>query len=131
MDGVAFARFHEPFVRILEQRHHEAIALVPVAILGQHQRLIDQPGKQLEHAPLFHRLAAAHTFCGLQCPASREHRQATEQELLRVRQQVVTPIDRRKQRLVPRQRGPAAAGQQIQAIVQTIRDLLDRQHLHT
>jgi hypothetical protein len=43
---------------------------------------------------------------------------------LRLREQLVTPIERRKQRLVPRQRRSRAAGQQAKAIVQARGDLL-------
>ena len=44
-------------------------------------------------------------------------------------QQVVAPVDQRAQRLLARQRGAAAAGQQPEAVVQPRGDLLRRKHL--
>ena len=43
----------------------------------------------------------------------------------RLVEQVVAPVDRRPQRLLARQRGPAAAGQQAEAVVEAGGDLLD------
>ena len=45
-------------------------------------------------------------------------------------QEVVAPVDQRAQRLLARQRGAVAAGQQPEAIVQALGDLLDRQRAH-
>ena len=48
-------------------------------------------------------------------------------DALRVRQQIVTPIHRRAQRLMTRHRGATAARQQIETIIQPRRDFLRRQ----
>src|SRR5437762_11555778 len=60
-------------------------------------------------------------------PASGKHSQAAEETLLVGRQLVVAPLDRRLKRLVPWQRGPAAAGEQSKAIVQPGADLTHRE----
>ena len=56
-----------------------------------------------------------------------EHREAPEQAPLVVVEQVVAPVERRAQRLLARQRGAAAAGEQAEAVVEPRGDLLDRQ----
>ena len=44
-----------------------------------------------------------------------------EQDLLVLLQQVVRPVDQRAQRLLARQRGAAAAGQELEAVVAAAR----------
>ena len=48
-----------------------------------------------------------------------------QQAPLRLGQQLVAPVQRRAQRLMPRQRGAPAAGKQCEAIVEAPGDLLD------
>ena len=67
---------------------------------------------------------------GLQCPATGKDGETTEQDSLRLGQQVKAPVDGCPQRLLAGQRRPVAAGQQPKAVVQAGGDLLDRQHVH-
>ena len=97
------------------------------ALVHLHQRLVDQPRQQVEHRVRGEAVARADRLGGLQRPAAGEDRQPPQQRPLRLGQQVVAPVERRPQRLLARQRGPAAAGQQPEAVVQPPGDLLDRQ----
>ena len=60
-----------------------------------------------------------------------EHRQAAEQRLLRLREQVVAPVERRAQRLLARLRRPAASRQEAEPIVEPLRDLVDAERART
>ncbi len=73
------------------------------------------------------RVARAHGLRRLEGRSPGEHGQAAEDRPLRLGQQVVAPVDRRPQRLVPGDGGPAAAGQQAEPVVEAGRDLLDRE----
>ena len=59
----------------------------------------------------------------VQPPAKTDSRPSSA--ALRRGQQVVAPIDQSAQRLLARQGGAAAAGEQAKAVVQPRRDLLD------
>ena len=59
---------------------------------------------------------------GIERRAADEHRQQSEHPALRLGQQVVAPVERGLERLLAGQRRPAAADQEVEAIVQTIGD---------
>ena len=60
--------------------------------------------------------------------AGGEDGQATQQQALRLRQQLIAPVERRAQRPMPRDCSAAPAGQQREAIAQAGGHLLDPQH---
>ena len=57
--------------------------------------------------------------------------QPREQQLVVLRQQVVGPVDERTQRLLPLEQHPAAAGQQLVAILEPCVDVGDRERAHS
>ena len=63
-----------------------------------------------------------------QAKPAGEHRQLAEGTLLRGGQQVIAPVDRRPQRLVPRIGGRPPVGQEPELVRQVRLDLLHRQH---
>ena len=98
--------------------------------LDYDQRPVDEVAQQVEHIvpvdPVVGRRSsfiARHFLGRLQRPATAEDRQPAEQPALRLRQQVVAPVDRRPQRLLAGQGRAAAAGQQTKAVVQPLGDL--------
>ena len=64
---------------------------------------------------------------GGECPTADKDRQAAQQHPLQLRQQIVAPVERRPQRLLAQRGGPAATGQQSEALIQAPNDLVDRQ----
>jgi hypothetical protein len=61
----------------------------------------------------------------LQAERAGEDRETTQQDAFKLVQQLVTPVERRPQRLVPRRGRPPSAGQQTEAIVETGGESLD------
>ena len=59
-----------------------------------------------------------------------EHAESAQQRAFGRVEQLVAPVDRRSQRLQPRQRAALAAGQQAEAVGQPGGDVLDRQDAH-
>ena len=112
---------------VLVHRFQQTVAdLTRVLCLDVHQRLVHQLREIVQHLPLFQRLPGADRLRRGELPASRKERQPAQQHPLRLAQQLVTPLDRRPQGLLPRQRRPAAAGEQAKPIVQTLCDLVHR-----
>ena len=84
----------------------------------RHQRLVDQARQQVQDVPGARpSRRRAHLLGRLERPAAGEHRQAGEQALLG-RRQVVAPVHRRPQRLVAREGGAAAPGQEAEPVVE-------------
>jgi hypothetical protein len=63
-----------------------------------------------------HVAGAAHRLDVFQREPAREHAQPRQQRPLGRGQQVVAPLDRGAQRLVARERSPAAAGEQAESV---------------
>src|SRR5205823_14013692 len=111
----------------------EPVAHLAVVLLDQHERLVDQAGEQLEDLvrtkdqgprtkdgwvdlPFVIRLSSfvvsADRLGGLQAPATGDDGKPPQQRSLLVGEQIVAPIDGGAERLLPRQGGAAAAGEE-------------------
>jgi hypothetical protein len=119
---------HSKSVRgVLSQSLQHAVPKAAIWLdLGVDQRLVDQLPE-----PIQRRAFGVNGFDGIKRPAATEDRQMLEQRSLVVVQQVVAPVDERSQRAVPGHRGAAAARQEIEALVQPLRDLLHRHGAQT
>ena len=76
------------------------------------ERLVGQRAEQPHHRVGLQALVRAYRFGSLRCRAASEHGEPAGQRSFGVGEQLPAPPYDRDQRLVPRQRGPAAAGQQ-------------------
>jgi hypothetical protein len=74
-----------------------------------------------------HVAVAAHRLNVFKREPPGEHAQPRQQRLLGRRQQAVTPLDRRAQRLVAGQRSPAAPGEEAEPVAEAIVNLLGAQ----
>ncbi len=125
--GLRLSRLDQALLSVLAHGLEQTVAGIRAALaLHHHQRLVDQAREQVHDLELVRRLAR-HPGRRFQRPPTREHREPPEQTLLLGRELVVAPLDRRPQGLVPRHRGPAAAGQQAEAIIQPGSDLIQRE----
>ena len=128
-DGIRLARFGKVLQRVLANRLEQMEALA-VGVRGD-QRFLHQVGEQLEHGNrLLDFAAAANRFGRLERPAAGEHRQAPQQGALGRGQEFVAPLDGGAQRLLPRHRRRIAAGEQAEAVVEALGDLLHRERAH-
>ena len=94
--------------------HPEPLAGVP------DEALVDERLENVE-------VGGAHLLGCLECAATLEDRQTSEQLLFLLAEQVVRPLDRCAQRLLPRVL-VAAALQQVEAVRQPFEDLRGREH---
>ncbi len=94
------------------------------------ERLVDQPREQVDDLATRDGAAGAHLLGGLQREAAREDGQAAEEHALLAGEQVVAPLDGGAQGLLAGARRAAAAGEDVEAVAQSRRDLVERQRRH-
>jgi hypothetical protein len=109
----------------------QAIAGDALGFLLDDERFVDQRRDEMQG--LGGRLAFrdAHRLDVVESESAGKHAQPPQQDTVLRRQQVVAPVDGRPQRLMARQSGPAAGGQEPEAIGQTIEDLLRGEDSHS
>ena len=122
------ASFQELLQRVLADCLKALKVRLACRLLDEHQRLVGQAGEQLQNIVRGDVTTCADGFGGVQRTPACEDRHAAKQRTFRLAQQVVTPVDEGAQRLLPRQSRPAAAGQQVEAVVQAGSDLFRGQH---
>ena len=106
---------------------------LPIArrvLVDHHQRLVDERGQQIENIVRRQRVGATNCLGGLDVESADEDAEAFEQPLLGLLQQIVRPRDQRAQRLLALQQYATAAGQQLEAILQPLVDVVDGQRAH-
>jgi hypothetical protein len=113
---IGLAGLVQPFARILADRLEHPVAL----LCETEQAFLDQRLQPFD-------VGAADFLGGFQ-GATREDREGAEYTLLFLGEQVVAPVDRRAQRLLPRV-GVAATPEQVEALREALEDLSRRQRL--
>ena len=93
-------------------------------VLGLNQRLVNQGGEQPGYLAVPYRRAGAHLLRGTQRPSSGEDSKPTEQCLLRLAEQLMAPVNRGPERLMPGGRADGAA-QQREPVIEAVGDLPD------
>ena len=108
---IGIAGVDEALFAVLANRFQQPVPRLG-AVVGDDERTRHQAREQLEHLVAVDRITRAHRFGGLERAPSREHRQAAQQPLLGLAQQVVGPVDRGAERLVALARDPPATRQE-------------------
>jgi hypothetical protein len=127
--GILLAGGDKMLVSVLAHDLQQAVARAPGA-LERNQRLVHEVREQVHHV-VFDRLRVrGDGLDGLQGAAAAEHREPAQQHALRRREQRVAPVERRAQRLLVRQRGLVAFGEEPHAVVQPRGDVVDRERAH-
>jgi hypothetical protein len=129
-NGVQLSRSSEQRLGVLADRLQQPVACPPVLLVDLNQGRVHQSGKQAEHIPRRNSPARADDLRGLQAPATDEHRQPSEDDLLRWREQPVTPVERGLHRLLATRRCPTAADQQPECVIQPLQNLVDPERTH-
>ena len=115
---------------VLAQGLQEPVARRRAEGLGDDERLVDQPGDEVEDLRGLDRPAGADGLGPFEREAAGEDGQAAEEGALGRGEQGVGPVDERPERLVAGQGRPAAAGEEAEAVVQARGDLLHAEHAH-
>ena len=122
-----FARaFVKPGLRVLPHRFQQAEAMAALAVLELHHAFASQRCEGIQHRPFIEAFARTNSLSSLEREAACEHGKARVERLFVLREQGMAPVDRRAQRLVATGRVRVAAGQETEAMIQPIKDLLDR-----
>jgi len=94
------------------------------------ERLVDQAREEVDDLAARDGSARTHVLRRLEREAAGEDRQAPEEHALLAGEQVVAPLDGGAQRLLARARRAAAGGEDVEAVAQPRRDLVQRQRCH-
>ena len=112
----------EPRACVDADRLEQAVAIAAVAVFDRDERLLDEPREHVGDLARVEVVARAHVLDRLELEAAREDRQAPEQRPLVGLEQLVAPLERRGQRLLPRRRRMAPAAQEAEAVVEARAD---------
>ena len=129
-DGAVLAARHQSFERVLPDRLHHRQTGLAVGMLAQlQQALVDQRFDAVDDVDTQILFRVGHGLGGLERAAADEDRQAAEQPLFGLAEQVVAPGNRRAQRLLTRRQIPRAAGQDLETALQPPQHRRRRQRL--
>ncbi len=105
----------------LEQREPD----LPEGRVGDDERLVDEAGQHVGDVRRLDVAPGADRLGRVERAAAGEHGQTIEHALLVLEEQVVAPLDHGAERLLARQRGADAAGQQPEPVVEPRGELSD------
>jgi len=109
---------------ILPGGFEQPVAAIVFAVFHDHERFVDQVRQKVEDVGSSDAFSRASRLRRLQREAPGKHRQPPEGRFFGLGQRLETPIQSTLQRLMPRQGGAAAPGEQAKLVVQAGGDLL-------
>ena len=127
---LGLAGFFESFAGILTDGLQQSVAHGSALMLADHQRFVDQRREQVEYGARRNGVAGGHHLGGFEGPSAGERRQAAQHGPLVLRQERVTPVHRRSQRLLPGHGSSRARREQTEPIAQPRGNLLDAKNPH-
>src|SRR5207253_6985087 len=131
-DRAKLAGITEALQRVLADRFQETEPhLLRTLIVDKHQGFIEELLQQSKDVICLDAVAACNLLRCSQRPSSAEDGEPTQEHSLRIRQELIAPVERRAKGLVPARRRSTPANQQLEAIVETGRKLLRAQQLQT
>ena len=121
----------EALPRVLTDALEQPVAhRAVIAGVGDDQRLVDEMTQRVDDVQLVQVVPGQHRLRGLQVTAAGEYRQTVQRLLLGQVEQVVGPVDRAPQCLVPLERGTAPTGQELEPLIESSDEILRRQRTH-
>src|SRR6266851_3425656 len=124
---VDLTRIMEPLESIFLHRLVEPEARPHVGADSIDQRLFDQAGEEVDDCFSCLLGGGADRFHGFQIEVSHENAELSEQRLFVRRKQVIAPVDRCAECLLPRDPGPTSTYEQVETVLQTRDDLFNPQ----
>jgi hypothetical protein len=106
------ARLLQAFLAVFAQGFRQPVPGRALAVGGDQDRLIGQRGQQLQHLFSGQPVIRADTLGRIELKPAGEHGQPGPQQPLGLAAQLITPLDRGPQCLLPDRLGTAAPGQQ-------------------
>ena len=116
------SRLRQPLAGVHADGLEEPVAAPRGALLDRHERLLGEPRERIRRHLRVEAVAGAHLLDGVELEPAGEYGQPPEEHRFVGLEQVVAPLQRRRQRLLPRRRGVAAVAQDPEAVVEPLRD---------
>ncbi len=117
---VDLARLLEPLTGVGTDGLEHAVTRGARRVVRDHERLGDQPRARVEHVPGLHPRDRAHGRARFGVVPAGEHAEPLEQRALQGIEHLVGPLDGAPQRLVAFRSAAPAAGEQVEALVETL-----------
>ena len=130
-DLFEFAALHEFLERVGSRRLEQPIPRRCAAEIRHDERLRNQVRGAVDEIRAGDLVNCRYCTRRPQCEAAGEDRQAPQDHAFGLREQVIAPVKRCPQRLVPRQRRAAATRQQVETISEAGRELFDPERIRT
>src|SRR5438128_10191877 len=128
IDGLDLPARRESLSAVLSDGLEQVVAdRLTRAKLTHNQRLAYELPQQVKYRVGFDAAAGTHLLSGVHPEAACEHRQPTEQVLLSLSQQRITPVQGSPHRLLARGCHTGSSGEQAQRIADAFRNLRYRQ----
>src|SRR5262245_11740509 len=124
-----FVELGESLDRVRACRFQQSIARW-VACFDLDKRVVDKRAQCIDHTPRTCGEVGGNRLRQLEVESTDEHAEEAKDELLLLGEQPIAPVDGAEQRLMSRCRGSRAAGQQLQALVETALQTVDSQQAH-
>lgn len=115
----------EPLPAVLPDRVEQPVPCLAIPLLPDQHGLLHQPGDQVDDLGLADAVAGADLLGRLQGEAVAEHAGTLPEQPLLRGAQVVAPVDQRAQRPLAGRRGARSRGEQPEAVVQPLQQLLN------
>jgi hypothetical protein len=127
-EQLPLAHLMQPLAGILAHRLEQLVAGRATLAVDAHERLFDQAAEQLEDRAGSERLTAAYLLGGLEAEAAGEDGEPPEQHALVGAEQLVAPVERGRERPLPRKRRAAARAEHAERVAQPLQYLFRREH---
>ena len=124
-------RRFQPLLRILADRLEKPVARLSGAVVGDDERLVDQLAEDVEHVDGIECVADQDRFGRDDVATAGEDREPVEGVAFELAQQVVRPVDGAPERLLPFERGAAAAREELEALVEPVDKVVRCHRTHT
>ena len=128
---LGLVRRGEPLACVLPDRLEHAVTdtiLATRTVGHDQQRPIGEALQQIQHRERADGIGARDDLGRVEREATGEHRKTREQASLGIGQQLVAPVDRRAERLLARDSGARTTGEEPEAVIEAVEDLLRAQH---
>src|SRR5262245_31785384 len=116
--GCRLTRLPQAVGGVLTDRLEHPVPALTATVLGEDKRLVDEPAHCAAQAASGGPVGAD-GLCGLEREATGEYRQAAEDHLVRLVEEVVAPLHRRGERLLAGGRPARTADQEGEPVVES------------
>src|SRR3981081_2889249 len=123
-----FTRVDQLLACVLADRLEHRVSRGAAELVHHHERLVDEMREQIKDGRAVDAFTGTDSLRRLEGPTPDKDGYSPKQDTLRVVQQVVAPVNERAQRLLSRDHGSTATGEEPESVVEPPGNLSDREN---